>query len=481
MRTFQQLFLIILIIYSSSCTQAPTSYQGQYPDDVRVIIENKCATAGCHNDKSFANAANLQLDKWEHLWKGGSSGAVIIPYNAANSSLLYFINTDSTEGPVLSPRMPVNGATLSPAEYATIKAWILAGAPDKVGTIPFASNPLNRQKIYITQQGCDLIAVVDAERNVIMRYINIGMENGIEIPHCVRFSPDGKFAYVSFSNGKYLQKIDAATDKVVGNLFLGNGSWNLFHISDKGDKMLITDYASSGNIKLIDLDRMSVIKSYEDFQFPHGVAATPNFDTFFVTAQFGNTVYRLTLNGAYDLISIDGNEPGFQTDSKNPHEIIMSPDGSKYFLTCQNTNEIRVMDAHNNTLLKVIPVGALPQEMAISTTQPYLFVTCQEEETPEFPRFKGAVYVLDYNKMTLVKRIPGPFYQLHGIAVDDQNGKVFIASRNVLSSGPAPHHTSQCGGRNGFYNVLDLNTLELISNKRFEATVDPYSADVRFK
>jgi YVTN family beta-propeller protein len=464
----------------SSCTRSATVYKGEYPDDVAAIINNKCATAGCHNEKSFANAANLRLDRWEHLWKGSGTGAVIVPYSIKNSSLLYFINADTNEGPILQPRMPLNMGALSPAEYATIRAWVAAGAPDKTGVVPFADHTDTRQKIYVTQQGCDLIAVIDAVSKLTMRYIDIGMELGIETPHCVRFSPDGRYAYVSFTGGQYLQKIDAATDRIVGNIFLGDGSWNLFQVSQKGDRILITDF-DKGKIKLLDLDAMSVLVTYEDFTFPHGVASTPNFDTFFVTAQYGNTVYRLTAKGGVRRFSIDDEESHFRNDTRNPHEIMMSPDGSKYFLSCQGSNEVRVMDSKTNKLLKAIPVGTFPQELALSNTKPYLFVTCEEEATAEFPKFLGAVYVIDYNTLEVVKRIPGPFYQIHGVTVDDHNGLVYIVSRNISATGPAPHHTSQCGGRNGYYNVYDLNTLQPADSRSFESVTDPYSADVRFK
>lgn len=483
MKTSGLIFFSFWFLFFTSCTQEPTNYSGEYPDDVRLIIENKCATAGCHNEKSFTNAANLRLDRWEHLWKGSGTGSVLIPYNPANSSLLYFINTDPAQGPVLLPQMPLNMPSLSQAEYATIKAWVAAGAPDKTGKIPFAANPDKRQKIYITQQGCDLIAVVDAESNLIMRYIDIGTQPGIEIAHCVRFSPDGKFAYVSFTKGQYIQKIDVESDAVVGSVFLGAGSWNLFKLSDDGKEMAVSDFSSPGRLVFVDLEKMKLLeeRTIYDLITPHGIASTPGFDTFFVTSQIGNTVYRITKNGSVKLISIDENEPNPLNESRDPHEILFSPDRSKYFVTCQKSDEVRVMDAHTNLLLKVLPVGAFPQEIAISKTTPYIFVSCEEEVTAEFPGYKGAVYVIDYNTLELVKRIPGPFYQIHGITVDDKSGKVFVASRNVSSTGPAPHHTSQCGGRNGFYSVIDLNTLQLSSNKRFESTVDPYSADVRFK
>lgn len=466
----------------ASCQQKPTNYVGQYPDDIAEIMVNRCATAGCHNERSNQNAASLRLDKWENLFRGSTSGSVIIPYYSANSSLTYFINTDPNLGPVLAPTMPINGAPLTAAEYQRIKSWIDAGAPDKMGNIPFAQDPSTRQKIYISQQGCDLIAVVDAQSSLIMRYIKVGKALGIEVAHCLRFSPDGRYCYVVFTNGLYMQKIDAATDAIIGEVYLGPGSWNILHVSDDGKNILTTDYSNTNaKVKLIDAEKMEVLQVYEDFVSPHSIASNPTFDTFLITSQFGNTVYRLTRRGAVRRFSIDGNEPNYLNQTYDPHEIIMSPDRSKYFVTCQASNEVRVMDANRHTLLKVIPVGTFPQEFAMSRSKPYLFVTCEEDVTPEFPGFRGSVYVIDYNTLEIVKRIPGPFFQIHGIAVDDRYGKVYIASRNLLTSGPAPHHTSECGGRNGYYSVLDLNTLNLVSARRYESSVDPYSADSRFK
>lgn len=302
------------------------------------------------------------------------------------------------------------------------------------------------------------------------------------MPHCVRFTADGRYAYVTFTSGEYLQQIDVAADKVINSLYLGPGSWNLFKLSPDGTKMLVCDF-NGGVIKYVDLQHMKILDQYDGFANPHGIASTPNFDTFFITGQVGNTVYRLVIKNGIGLskeFSIDNQEPNIKP-SYDPHEIIMSPDYSKYFLTCQTSNEVRVMDAHTNQLLKVIPVGTFPQEFALSHVKPYLFVSCQEEVTAEFPGYRGAVYVINYNTMELVARIPGPFFQIHGLTVDDQRGLLYIASRNVRSDGPAPHHTSECGGRNGYYNVYDINTFQSYNGKRYESSVDPYSADIRFK
>jgi DNA-binding beta-propeller fold protein YncE len=156
----------------------------------------------------------------------------------------------------------------------------------------------------------------------------------------------------------------------------------------------------------------------------------------------------------------------------------MSADNSKYFITCENTNEVRVFDAQTDQLLKVIPTGRMPQEMAQSRTQPYLFVTCLNDTVATGN--VGSVYAINYNTYE-TKRIESKMFQPHGIAVDDRNGVFYVFSRNQDKSGPQPHHISPCNGRNGYYNIFSTSTLLPYNKKRYEISVDPYAADVRFK
>lgn len=156
----------------------PSPDYGKFPDAVGKILVSKCATSGCHNAASYQNAAGLQLDTWEHLFLGSGNGAVVVPYNADYSPLLYFVNTNAARGTVATPTMPYNNPPLSDAEYNTLKEWIANGAPDKDGNIAFAADEDTRQKIYLTQQGCDLVAVIDAKSELVMRYIGVGTSNG---------------------------------------------------------------------------------------------------------------------------------------------------------------------------------------------------------------------------------------------------------------------------------------------------------------
>jgi len=488
--------VILLITVVTSCVHQPSPIpaDGNFPPDIANILVNKCAVSGCHNAASYTNADKLLLDSWDHLFNGGVTGAVVVPYSPQYSPLLYFVNTDSSLGPVAVPTMPYStpGRVLHPltkAEYLLLESWIASGAPDKDGNVAFASNPSTRQKIYLTQQGCDLVGVIDAERNVVMRYIPVGMSaTSIESPHCVRVSSDGMYAYVSFYSGDYIQKIDTRTDQVVGSAYMGPGAWNIIYLSPQDTSLLASDWQGAGYVGFVQTVGMTpapLIGGSSTFVYPHGITSNATYDTFFITAQYGNVIYKLSASALYyKQISIDGHPPSAALSATgatpDPHEVLMKFDHSAYFVTCEGSNQVKLMDAYRDSVLATIPVGVFPVEMAMSTTKPYLFVTCQEDSSTISGR-RGSVYVINYNTLQVVTVLYGDFYQPHGITVDDKTGLVYIASTNANVTGPAPHHVTACSGRPGWYTVYNLNTLQPLNNNRYEVTVMPYSAAVRFR
>ena len=111
---------------------------------------------------------------------------------------------------------------------------------------------------------------------------------------------------------------------------------------------------------------------------------------------------------------------------------------------------------------------------------PYLFVSCEED--PSFTgnsKVRGSIYVINYQTLQVVKVLQGDMFQPHGVFVDDDGGYVYVTNRNVDPSGPAPHHVSTCGGRNGFMKIIKLNAdpnaMDFIPGYRTEVSVDPYS------
>ncbi len=492
-------FLIISLV--ASCTHkphiTPVKPDGNYPDSVAAIFLNKCTNAGCHNQASYQNAGELLLDTWDHLFQGGVSGAVVVAYSTKYSPLLYYVCTDASLGTVVNDpgHLP---ASISATEYRILANWVAQGAPDKNGNIPFGSNPATRQKIYLTQQQqyVNLMTVIDAKSRLVMREIPIGdLLN--QAPHDVEISGDGKYAYVPFYSGNYVQKMDVTTDTVAGFVNAGSstslgsgGGWSVLLLSPSDTSFLVSGWEGNCilavNTSSMQLTRNKSIGPWNGggagassiIPAPHGLAANSTFDTFYATLStsvikyafdnHGNPVYR-------PIIPASG----------QPHQIEISPDNSKYFVTCPdptnvNNNYLRVYDRHTDALIKAIPVGAMPQEMDVSISKNYLFIACQEDANNPRLNCRGSVYVINMTTLDTVKVLYGDFFQPHDITVDELDSIIIVPSRNVDPNGPAPHHVIGGSTRPGWYSVYNLNTLQPESNKRYEVPADPYAIATRF-
>lgn len=423
---------------------------------------NKCATSGCHNSISRANAGGIDFSSWDKMFEGGRNGSSVIPFSPDYSYLLYFINTDSLRGPTLLPTMPLSKKPLTNEEYSILYNWILKGAPNENNYVNFTDNP-SRKKVYICMQGCDQVAVMDANSKVIMRYIPVGVDPGqIEAPHLVRVSPDGQFWYVVFYSGHVLQKFRTSDDSYVGSVEIGQGDWNTIIFTPDGSHGFVNGTTINTSVYL-DLDNMISLQSIP-VDFPHGGFVTPDAHYLYLTSQLGNFISRIDLEDPFfnpeQFVIAPGENPS-TTSRYDPHEMILSPDGSKFYVSCQKSNEIRIFrrerDDHDS-LVKIIQVGGKPQEFSLSENHPYLFVTCTEDSAG--PGKKGSVYVINYLTDQIVTSIYTG-YQPHGLAVDDDHDCVYVANLNYDSNGPAPHHVTTCGGRNGYMTIIDMSTLQL--------------------
>jgi len=469
----------VLLIILMSCKKDPSlPVANNYPEDIGKIISNKCATSGCHNEASYRAAGNLNLTDFNTLFQGSSNGSSVIPFRSDFSSLCYFINSYAEFGPINNPTMPLNGNVLSKQEVKTIKDWIDNGAPDKNGNVMWADNP-NRKKYYVLNQGCDVVTVFDANTQLPMRYITVGNKaNTPELPHMIRVSPDGKYWYVVFVANNILQKYRTSDDSFVGEVTLGTDiNWNTITISNDSKKAYCVSWQANSRLAIVDVENMLLLHNVGggNFTDAHGVALNKNNDTIYITRQTGNYIYKIdaNLSNGFQEISLDGNTPN-QTSSLNPHEIIFSQDGLRYFVTCQNTNQVRVLNTAGDNLLQIIPTGQYPLEFAISNARNKLYVSCQDEPGTT-TNLKGSVTVIDM--ITLQSTNFSVGYQPHGLGIDEANNILVVASRNIQINGPTPHHTGVCG-RNGFVNYFNLNTMQLLS-KKTEVASDPYSVAIK--
>jgi DNA-binding beta-propeller fold protein YncE len=190
----------------------------------------------------------------------------------------------------------------------------------------------------------------------------------------------------------------------------------------------------------------------------------------YITSQTGNFITEIDTGFVFGTkrLVIENGANENTGSSINPHDMILSPDGQNFLITCQETNEVRVYNIAGGLVTAIIPTGSFPQEIVYSKKFNQYFVTCTNDIGNGFT---GAITRIDGINYTYTKLNCG--YQPHGVAVDENSDLLYVLSRNLSSNGPPPHHTSLCTGRNGFINFVDLNSFKL-TPKKFELSVDPY-------
>ena len=469
------LLLIFTLLLCQCRKDAASPDYGGYPTEVGRIIQTQCTNGACHNPKNAAVCNGLDLSTWENLFtKGSINGSPVIPYSSKFSSLCYFINTYPDLGLMNSPTMPLYKSPLSKEEVMKIKQWIDNGAPDIHGNV-YGSNKY--KKVYVVNQGCDVITVFDAETQLPIRMIEVGSQPNVnETPHFINFSPDGRYWYVVFINSPYLEKYDAQTDKLIARCNLNNQlDWNRIIITKDGKKGFCVAWTSNGKIISVDLEKMQVINAMYGLYFPHGTALSKNDDTLYVAAQTGNYFMKIdTALTTHIDIPIDNSGVPSNASSLDPHDIFVSPDGNKLYFTCQASNEIREFDLITNSVTHIIPVGTFPQAMAYSSFDNTLYVSCELDNSGN--NRLGSIVAINLNDYTTKKVFVG--YQPHGIAIDESRKLLYVPSRNLVGQGIPPHHSSVCTGKNGFISILKIPDMT-IQKSRIELSVDTYFAKVR--
>ncbi len=104
-----------LVVRSIEAASQPSADLAQ---DVHALIAGKCL--GCHGDK--LKLSRLDLRTRESALEGGAKGPALVPGNAEQSRMYRLA------AGLDAPAMPMRGGPLTPAEVATMKRWIDAGA-----------------------------------------------------------------------------------------------------------------------------------------------------------------------------------------------------------------------------------------------------------------------------------------------------------------------------------------------------------------
>jgi YVTN family beta-propeller protein len=114
-------------------------------------------------------------------------------------------------------------------------------------------------------------------------------------------------------------------------------------------------------------------------------------------------------------VSADENDQNYAS----PLEVLLSPDGARLYVLCQESEEVRVLDASSHAVLKNIAVGRVPRGFALSAAGDRLFVANSWDDT---------LSVIDTRTLAVVAT--WPVGAEPSSVVEDHAGKwLFVANR----------------------------------------------------
>jgi len=107
-----------LTALKSALQRAKGAIPVSFEQEVAPIVKDKCLR--CHGENQ--PRANLRLDTYANMGRGGRSGPLLLPRNPQRSLIIARLTADAPQ------RMPQGGAKLSDDEIGIIGRWIAGGA-----------------------------------------------------------------------------------------------------------------------------------------------------------------------------------------------------------------------------------------------------------------------------------------------------------------------------------------------------------------
>jgi hypothetical protein len=124
--------LLGLVFVGCSSTDNPSSTNGDetyYKTEIQTILNQSCATSGCHDSQTKTNGVNLSSYEAVMASSGQDYGRkVVTPGDAENSPLIDVI---MAERKINIPRMPFNRSPLSDAKIQKLREWVANGATNE--------------------------------------------------------------------------------------------------------------------------------------------------------------------------------------------------------------------------------------------------------------------------------------------------------------------------------------------------------------
>lgn len=414
----------------------------RFPDAVEVEMNAAgCYNTSCHNNEDAAGGLNLE--DWEKAMNGTINGAIFIPYSGFWSHFIAIINADTAIAPVKSLLNPqLDQFHKLPNEKVTFfMNYIDQGAKSINNDVAFTNVS---KKLFITNQGVDMLAVIDAERQLVTRLVKLDNSQQLKAPHYIAADPQNRYLYITLISGGEVLKVNANYPyNVIGSANVGINPAHVA-ISPDGNAGYVSNFNSSGSerdIRRFNTNTMQVDGIVTDVRLTasHGIVLSSDGQFLYAASQFGEWIFKINTS----TFEIENDAPmspavppnGFGTGSMKPYDLKISPDGSLLFISClgpsnsQVNSIVKVYNTSDLSFVQDIEVGRSPLLMEITPNGQQLWV-CNKNS--------NSVSVIDIATLANIVTIPDVGIQPHGVVFSSDGQFAFLSNESLL--GFSGHH-----------------------------------------
>ena len=330
--------------------------------------------------------------------------------------------------------------------------------------------------LYVAAESDDAVSLLEFNGENIkeIERINVGvMPTEIEGPHGITVDPNGDYWYLSLAHGSpygSLVKYSTESNKAISKTILGLFPATM-QVSPTTGLLYCVNFNLHGDmnpstVSVVDPELMVEIKQIETGSMPHGSRLSPDGLLQYSVAMMSGELFeidgismevkrRLNLEKMDNTMNHSSNDHSghsmmdhtshsmMKHSTVKPTWVIPHPSTEKAYIAGNGSDEIIEVDLVNWKVSERIKTGKGPYNVEITPDGNILVITLKGE---------GSTAIMDLNSNKIIKKIKNTTSVSHGIAISPDNKYAFISVEGI-------------GGEPGIVDVIDLETLNLISSR----------------
>jgi YVTN family beta-propeller protein len=241
------------------------------------------------------------------------------------------------------------------------------------------------------------------------------------------YSPDGKYLY--FTNyamyGKgfnkeghdtcspasgydtsFLSRINLESKKIDAVFPVGSVP-KVVKITPNNKYILVSNWCSY-TVTVISVESGKTVISIKIGRYPRGIAITDDSQYAYVAEMGGSNIHRIDLSDFSQKLLPVGS---------NPRAVVLSPDGTKMYITMNVSGKVQAWDLANNKTIKSVKTGEAARSLDISSDGSALFVVNFNSDTV------SKVRTSDMKVLQTIKVCNEPI----GVTYDSSTNRTWVA------------------------------------------------------